>query len=441
MDKIAEATKVVRYFLILVIAIGFLARLFLAAYMPIWRDEGFSIWTASNGLLEVFFGQPDNAHPPGYYVFLSLIYPLTNNLILMRLISMTHYLISCILLWRIGIARNKLYALVLLSVFACSGYFLVIDWQIRSYTWTFCLMLLSIWLRTKRESYGRTKYLVAFVILHAWGMYFDYSYWWYCLGLAMYNLYLNFKESKKSIWDYQEVWGLSMSFLIFWVIYPKFFGTINGAKEGVAWATHFIKTDVFIPYFLGTVKFVGLTFIYKLLWVFGLWRLIKEKYFIDSPLLIGGVVSFIVSVIVTLLYSPLFHVRHLILVGVISLLVVAEAVYYSLRYPARWVVMVLIIFGGINTFLLLISKPAELEIVTYPWRQRIPRYEHLSKERIFVIDGDPKYELMPFDVWPLEYTLEGRDVLLGVSHEYGFNSNNYEDCQLLLNPLYDCKKD
>lgn len=433
----------------MLIILGYLARLFLAGYMPVWRDEAFSFWTASRGIFAILSAPPDYAHPPGYYVFLSILHPLTNNLVVIRLVSLTHYLISNLLLWRLGIMRSKLYALVLMTVYALSGYFIVIDWQIRSYTWTFCLILISIWLRKNRSRYMFSRYIFLFVALHTLGLYIDYSFWWYCLGIFIHEIglaiYKNYKKAHliptgNYLWC--EVAGLSISFGIFWTLYPDFFKTISLARDGVAWAYYFIQPVIFIPYFLGTVSFSFLTLVYEFLFVLGFFTTVLKKYYLDKSVFIGGIISFVVAIFVTLYSSPLFHVRHLILVGIIYLFVISEVLYQTSSRLIKWVVVIVLLLGGINTLLLLISDPSKLFIKPYPWRNVVSRYTHLNSDRVYVIDNyvnNPK-ALTPFDVWPLEYTLQGRDALLGVKHSYEHNSYNHKDCQLVLAPLYNCSR-
>lgn len=392
----------------------------------------------------------DFAHPPGYYVLLSMARVFTDNLIILRFSSIFFVMFSMFLLWKIGEKyRDVLYAHVLVIAYSLSGYFLVTDWMIRGYALITCLILLSVYIETTflvvgKEKFVNTKYLLILFLVHLLGLYVDYSFWWYHLGFALMIIfrYLRAKNKFDRWLDISKFAVLIASLLCFIIIYPDFFTILPKAREAMDWAWIFASPWVFLPYFFGSVGLELMSVVFLALLFIGVYLKIKSRSTIVSTIYLSAILAFTISMLVTYIYSPLFHVRNLLIVGLALTFLVAETTYWLIM-KGYYFGIGLVTICFVNTFLLLLFDPRSVWIDPYPWRLLVPRYTQ-DPSKYYLLDQSTQVffnndKNTPFKVWKIEYTLEGRDALFGVNQKYVHGAPDLDKCRLLLNPLWQCR--
>ena len=443
-----------RYLVFSLIILGFGARVFLASYMSIWgSDEGWSYWSSSwyfNKSLSFIIHNPaDFAHPPGYYVVLSFMRSVTDNLVILRFSSIFFVIVSAFLLWKIGIKyQGRRYAKILVLAYSLSGYFLITDWMIRGYALTTTLIFCSIYLVVSyltddKFNYSKNKYLLILLLIHTLGLYIDYSFWWYHLGLFCLTSFelLFMRKVKDSLLSIYKLGVLIVAPLFFLVLHPNFFAIISKARDDMDWAWLFANPNVFIPYFLGTTGLPIVTYISFGLVVLGIYITIKQRSNFLLVAYISSVLAFAISMLTTYLYSPLFHVRNLLVVGVAVVFLIAEGIYWSVK-RGYYLGLIIVVICFVNTLLLLLFDSRSVWIDVYPWRYMIPRY-HQSDNKYYMIDQSTQIFFYndietPFKNWTLEYTLEGRDALFGIQQKYVRGAPDLSLCVEILDPLWEC---
>lgn len=158
----------------LIIFAGFILRLLLAYKLPIWHDEAYSIWASTTPLLNILRGITDPVHTPGYYLFIKLWSMFSFHLFWFRLSSLLFYIFNAILLQKLTRRIHRSLPIFVLFLYACSGYFLIFDWQVRMYTLVVTLILISLNIYIHAAS--QYRYLILFTIVNAVGLYIDYAF-------------------------------------------------------------------------------------------------------------------------------------------------------------------------------------------------------------------------------------------------------------------------
>lgn len=207
----------------------------------------------------------------------------------------------------------------------------------------------------------------------------------------------------------------------------------------MAWATDYINFEIFVPYFFGSDQFPMLTLVYSALFIIGSMKYVDNKSSIFRVVILAALIGFAVGQFVTRFYSPLFHVRNLLVVGFVVVIFIAEAVYWLISRGYR-IATIFLLVGGMNIFSVLLYEPIRLSIDTFEWRYHINRYEPLESGQIYIIDD---YwlagEFPEFENWTIEDTLNGLDTINGVKHKYLKGNPDQDKCVLILHPLWKCR--
>ncbi len=289
-------------------------------------------------------GSADPTHPFGYYLFLKLWSTLSINLQWLRLSTAVFFVLNCILLHAIGL-KSKVanFHHLLVGLYATSGYFLIFDWQARMYTGVVTLMLLSWYaFLTKRPR--------LFLLANLVGLYFDYSFFWYVLPLTLFLFYRYFTGKKETL-----LRGMVLSWLGFSLWIPIFMQRYKKGIEGIAWAQTFTRPAFAIPYLLGTHNSLSLTILLVIAALVGAYvALAKIKNFSAQFFIIGGLSSACISLVVSMLLAPIFHVRNLQIVGLSLLFSLATTVVWLWKNDHRHWVALFLVFYFIN--FLLVAK-------------------------------------------------------------------------------------
>jgi len=327
--------------------VGMLVRLFLAWKLPTWMDEVTTIRIISYSFKDLFNGEMDLGHPFGYFLLLKGWAIIGINSFWLRFSSVVFYLINCRLLFLIGKNnRDELYSRILVISYVLSGYFVTFDWQIRMYTGLLTMILLSLWLlKAKME---KKKKGLLLMLASGMGLFFDYGYLWYFIPLTGYLLLKRKKYSKQLI-------SVGGSWLLFGVIWIKTFITnfIAGLK-GIEWLGEygFDRIDFFLPFFIGAAHrksiFFFLFLLYMLVIGIVLWLVEKNKKEMEKIVLLGALVSLVVSYFVTVRFTPLLHVRSLQIVGLAVLLLQSRILVWMVRKKYYWLTGLIILGLVIN---------------------------------------------------------------------------------------------
>jgi hypothetical protein len=330
-----------------VVLVGMLARLYMAFSLPTWMDEDTTIRIVSYSFKNLFSGEIDLGHPPGYFLLLKVWTIIGENILWLRLSSVVFYLINCRFLYLIGKNnRDKFYSRVLVISYVLSGYFLTFDWQIRMYTGLLTMILLSLWLLGAKIE--RKKKVWLLTIVGSLGLFFDYGYLWYFIPLTGYLLL------KRKAYS-QQLIAVGGSWLLFGTIWFKVF--ISNFREGlkqIEWLGEygFDKIEFFLPFFIGAAHRKSILLFLFLFYLLGmgilLWLMDKNKRVIEKIVLMGALVSLVVSYYVSVKFTPLLHVRSLQIVGLAVLLLQSRGLVWIIRKKYYWLAGLIILGLVIN---------------------------------------------------------------------------------------------
>ncbi len=150
--------------LLAILLLAAATRIVNAGHWPVWTDEGWSAWAASDHRAEVILDKvAQDRHPPLYFLSLSAWWTLAgNSRIALRFLSIASGILAVAVVYRIGVdwfgSRAAHYAALLLSVLYVAIYY---SQEIRHYGWlilSVCLMTL-FFLRYLRHPRFRTLFL------------------------------------------------------------------------------------------------------------------------------------------------------------------------------------------------------------------------------------------------------------------------------------------
>lgn len=202
--------------IIFIFIIGIIARLYPAIKQPLWLDEIYSLYFASNySVWNIFFHLPET-HPGGYYLILKLFLYISTNPFFLRLItSIIPELIGCYLIYRL--TRNR----YLTIAFLLNPFFIHISWQLRMYgfTFLFSVILFSFFSVSFRNNYKKILLLGIFSTL------FSFS-----LIIPIFCLFLYFFSSKKKHYQLLLFIFIPLEFFI-----VKGFSTYKVNAELASW--------------------------------------------------------------------------------------------------------------------------------------------------------------------------------------------------------------
>lgn len=145
--------------------LAFLVRLIRLGDSPIWWDEGWSIWLARQDLLSIARRTASDEHPPLHYWLLHLWTPLAGeDPFSVRFSSVAIGVLTVALLYRLGADLAHPWA-GLLAALLLTGSRFHVWWsqEVKMYSLTVFLALLSLMVFVRVLRTGRCRYLVAYV--------------------------------------------------------------------------------------------------------------------------------------------------------------------------------------------------------------------------------------------------------------------------------------
>jgi hypothetical protein len=176
----------IKIFLVFIFILGIVLRLYPAIIHPLWLDEVYSLYFASNfSYLKIIFRLPD-CHPGLFYFFLKfLLHFSTSTIILRTIVGIIPQIIGCLVI------QSRFKKPLLTTAFLLNPLFIHLAWQIRMYSLVFLITVLIISLILKPNF--SIKKLVVLIFL---GNLISYSFIVPSLCLI---LYLAFFKNKKII--------------------------------------------------------------------------------------------------------------------------------------------------------------------------------------------------------------------------------------------------
>lgn len=296
--------------------------------LPQWIDEGFTYGAIQRPFIDIVTGHTGLVPISGYYVLLAIWYRIWHVLPWLRLSSFLCFILN---IYLIHLLTKKLYdatyANIVVFLYIFSGYFVIFDWQARMYSGTTSLILGSLLLLF---SLGKPKYIYAFTALNIFGLFYDYSFFWYFFTIIVYALIHIFLYSQKEYKNLLLSALISAICVIPWILLIR--QNINIGLAGIMWIKPYISPVFFLPFFLGTHQYILLTIGFIILCMLGL-KPTYDSNQIDeigllsiSTLIIGYILYFF-----SILFHPIFHVRNLQIVGIICILLMSRGIYFLNR--------------------------------------------------------------------------------------------------------------
>jgi uncharacterized membrane protein len=187
---------------LLSIVFGLVGRMFIIVGAPLWYDEAYSIWAAQAPLSQILTAEIDPVHTPGYYLLLRTFMIISDHLVFLRSTTLLFFCLNIFLLYQLTKrAVCPEFAAIATMLYSLSGYFLIFDWQVRMYTATLSLILLSqyVGLRVKEENHRNNTSLFLLGIIDLTGLYLAYAYVWYFFPKYAFELLMNFRLRKRFI--------------------------------------------------------------------------------------------------------------------------------------------------------------------------------------------------------------------------------------------------
>lgn len=395
---------------IFVISLGFLCRSYIAFNVPIWHDEAFSIWAASNPIKQILSGNIDPVHTPGYYLLLKAVLVVSDHLFFFRCLTLLFYAVNCFLIYTlINNAVGKYSGIITTSFYAMSGYFVIFDWQVRMYTPILSCMLISQILNHSivNKSLHQNRHLVLFTIINLIGLYLDYAYIWYFFPLLLIYVTMLHKQTRTTP---KLVASMFLSCACFIAIYPQIFSHLNQGVKGIGWMKPYMSPLFFIPYFSGILwRGWMITVILSLIIGLAVYIVFRYKNQTIITLLIISSISAIFTLSFSIINTPLFHVRSLQIVGFTILVLVS----YSSSLLIKKIPKMIIPLCLVQCIILIVStysimyRPGTALIQFFPWKNVI-RSSSLNQYPIIRYvenKNTPTSKL----AWGLDYSLSGKE--------------------------------
>ena len=144
--------------IILVFLLGIALRLYPAIKQPLWLDEIYSLYYASNfSPASILFRLPD-CHPGGFYLILKGLLALSTNSFFLRLvISAIPQLLGCFLI------QKRFKKSLLTTLFLLNPFLVHYSWQIRMYGLVFLITIATISLITLKK-FSTKKFIIILFI-------------------------------------------------------------------------------------------------------------------------------------------------------------------------------------------------------------------------------------------------------------------------------------
>lgn len=208
-----------KIYLIFIFVVGIILRLYPTIVHPLWLDEIYSLYFASNfSYLQILFRLPD-CHPGLFYLLLKFFINFSTSTFFLRIIfGIVPQIIGCLII------QSRFKKRLLTTAVLLNPFFIHLAWQIRMYGLVFLISVLIISLITKPNF--SIKKIIILIFL---GNLVSYSFIVPSLCLI---LYLGFKRDKKII-------------LIFLLIILEFFIFKGPQYKSWAEAASWISTPSF----------------------------------------------------------------------------------------------------------------------------------------------------------------------------------------------------
>ena len=408
------------------IIVGFITRLFLLFYLPIWHDEAYSIWMTQFSFVDLLIGLHDPVHPPLYYIFLKALSFVSDHLFWLRFTNLALFGLNIFLIKKVAkeFFTSKKSILWTIILYSLSGYFLIFDWQVRMYTGIVSLILLSLFFWKKKKN------LTLFITLSL-GLLFDYAFFWFYLVLIAKEL-LDFIESKKKNKELKVILIAGLPFLMWLILSPT---SINDGINGIQWMFSYLRPQFFIPFFLGSHQYILTLASIALIFYFA-YRFIKKKknYFNESILDLWFFSIILASslLILSVFYSPMFHVRSLQVVPLLLIFLLSE-IFSTINKKETITILALVIINFSFTTYLHLKKPERLLISFFNWKRVYQELETKNyKELSYFYE---KKLATPILEWGLYYTFSGKENIATNKIELERVGRRPENCELVFNNL------
>lgn len=397
---------------ITVLTIGFLLRLGILATAPLWFDEAYSIWVTTTTWSDVLSGVSDPVHTPGYYVWLKAWSYVSDNLVWMRLWSFGWHILSVIAflnLTRLIETESRKFAVRL--AFALSGYFLVFDWQVRMYSMTLCLMILSAYTLWQKQSFWRET------LLHIAGLYTGYAYVWY---FASSFLYLSVRSVRNHQYR-RHILPYVIALSGFIAMYPNVFRLAKFGISGVEWVYSTSSVRFLAGGFLGTFGQTVMTIVFGAVCMIGLSGILRRElttisgYFCSTAL-----IALTTATAFQLVGIPLVHLRSLQIVHLAVVFCLGYGFYTiseTFRSP-RFLIgaMTLCTLNTLLTTYGIRKHPREYLITYILWNELLTQAD--IREGNTILYSVQPISQSPVFVWSLEYTLKGKTTQPRITNAY-----------------------
>lgn len=404
----ASKKTTLKNLLIFSVILGSLIRIFIILTMPPWGDELYSVDSIKHtSAYNIHKGLADEVHPPGYYIFLKSLGLISYNLIWLRSSgTLLFYLLNLYLINKLIQKTFSLqYAHICTSLYALSGYFFTFDWQLRMYTSSLSIMLLS----STISLYNNSKTKVFFLpIVNLIGLYYSYSFAFFLTAQFLISTY--YYKNKKGA---ENILSCLISLAVFIPIFPNVITSFNKGLNGIEWAKEKINPNIFIPFFSGTqmVPFLG-----SILALISLYYIYKNRSAFTNKIKVYNITILIISTLIimfSILYKPLFHLRALQIIGFGYILWIS---YYILvlfekkRYLIANLAIFMLILNSITNFIFVYKNPEKYEFELQPWFSEIKKVNLKQSEFIGISDNLIFYDS---DLRSINYYLEGHFKIFG----------------------------
>ncbi|OGV92703.1 hypothetical protein A3B57_01370 [Microgenomates group bacterium RIFCSPLOWO2_01_FULL_47_10] len=300
-----------------------------------WYDEQCTHFAVNRKVLEIFVGDADPVHTPGYFLILKAFTGIPHNIYTFRIISAVSFLISLKLFYLIGTKiKDEIFGYVLTIAYSYSVYFFNFDWQTRMYSVSLVTILASLLLLEKLGKFAHRRQLIIFSVVNLLGLYIDYAFFWYLMPLLCLSA-LNLVHQKNTLLCRQIIVSILCSFAGFLLLYPEFFTNVYLGLSGIRWTRENMVPAVFLAKFFGGSA--GRFFLlYNIsLFLAGIFQIFTSTNPIPRKIILTALVGSLFAYGYSVLYTPLFHVRSLQIVGIAIIFALATFQYHLYRKNPR----------------------------------------------------------------------------------------------------------
>lgn len=347
LSKVLVDNKIV---LLIFFAVGFAFRIYLVNTIPLWSDEIISYKLTLLPVSELI-NHGNAVYPPGYHMYLKLWFLLGNQIEIVRLSSIVAFSINCYLFYKIGKkAFNQVFAPILTISYMLSGYFVIFDWQARSYSTLTTLILLSIFTLLSKTT---LKNLFFFSAVNLLGLFFDYGFVWYLGSLFVFLVYQSFYGSRdKRIYLYSIVASVGIFALLYLPIFLK--NVVQGLNN-IYWIKNYTSPTFYLPYFLGGAHLFlpALTGLVTL-FLGGLFYYVSTMYRKNDSTILFAILlilPLLFATMLSILVSPVLHVRSLQITAISITFFYALGFYWL--YNRKSLLFLLMFFIYVYNFFLI----------------------------------------------------------------------------------------